>query len=115
MHTGNGFSYRCFSSDPSGRHFILDAGPTSGAVNGWIDHGRLVRLKPAGDNVTFEVWERLRAPHHDAATPRRHDGAMDAPDPHASLTAAVPGGARPVSIHRPVMRQRGERRAVPPL
>ncbi|HEX9520534.1 MAG TPA: hypothetical protein VF940_30675 [Streptosporangiaceae bacterium] len=56
MHTGNGFSYRCFSSDPSGRHFILDAGPTSGAVNGWIDHGRLVRLKPAGDNVDFEVW-----------------------------------------------------------
>jgi hypothetical protein len=56
MHTGNDFSYRCFSSDPSGRHFILDAGPTSGAVNGWIDHGRLVRLKPAGDNVDFEVW-----------------------------------------------------------
>ena len=56
MHTGNGFEYRCFSSDPSGRHFILDAGPTSGAINGWIDHRRLVRLKPAGDNVDFEVW-----------------------------------------------------------
>lgn len=56
MRTGNGFSYRFFSADPSGRHLLLDAGPTGGAVNGWIDHGRLVRLKPAGDNVFFEVW-----------------------------------------------------------
>jgi len=53
---GSGPRLRSGSSDPSGRHFILDAGPTSGAVNGWIDHGRLVRLKPAGDNVDFEVW-----------------------------------------------------------
>jgi hypothetical protein len=54
--TGNGFFYRFFSADPSGRYLLLDAGPISGAVNGWIDHGRLVRLKPAGDNVFFEVW-----------------------------------------------------------
>ena len=39
--TGSGFSYRFFSSDPSGRYLLLDVGPTSGAVNGWIDHGQL--------------------------------------------------------------------------
>ena len=25
-------------------------------VNGWIDHGRLIRLKPAGNNIFFEAW-----------------------------------------------------------
>ena len=57
MDTGNGFSYRFFSSDPSGRYLLLDAGPTSGTVNGWIDHGRLVQLTPAdGTNVFYEAW-----------------------------------------------------------
>jgi hypothetical protein len=57
MRTGNGFLYRFFGSDPSGRHLLLNAGPTSGTVNGWIDHGRLIRLKPAdGSNVFYEVW-----------------------------------------------------------
>jgi hypothetical protein len=35
---------------------LLDAGPGSGAVNSWIDHVRLIRLKPAGDNVFHEAW-----------------------------------------------------------
>jgi hypothetical protein len=56
MRTGNGFSYRFFGASPSGRFFLLDAGPTSGAINGWIDHGHLVRLRPAGDNIFFEAW-----------------------------------------------------------
>jgi hypothetical protein len=55
--TGSGFSYRFFSSDPSGRYLLLDVGPTSGAVNGWIDHGQLVRLTPPdGDNIFYEIW-----------------------------------------------------------
>jgi Domain of unknown function (DUF1707) len=55
--TGNGFLYRFFSSDPSGRYLLLDVGPTSGTVNGWIDDGRLVQLMPAnGTNVFDEVW-----------------------------------------------------------
>ena len=55
--TGNGFSYRLFGSDPSGRYLLLNAGPTSGMVNGWIDHGRLIQLTPAnGDNVLSETW-----------------------------------------------------------
>jgi hypothetical protein len=55
--TGNGFMYRFLSSDPSGRYLLLNAGPTTGTVNGWIDHGRLVPLTPAdGDNVFDEAW-----------------------------------------------------------
>jgi len=57
MNTGNGFFYRFFSSDPSGRYLLLDAGPTSGTVNGWIDDGRLAQLTPAnGTNVFYEAW-----------------------------------------------------------
>jgi hypothetical protein len=56
MHTGDGFSYRTFSADASGRHFLLDAGPSKASINGWIDNGHLVRLKPAGDSVGWEVW-----------------------------------------------------------
>jgi hypothetical protein len=55
--TGNGFMFRFFSSDPSGRYLLLDAGATSGTVNGWIDNGRLIPLTPAdGDNVFYETW-----------------------------------------------------------
>jgi hypothetical protein len=55
--TGNGFMFRFFSSDPSGRYLLLDAGPTSGTANGWIDNGRLIPLTPAdGGNVFYEAW-----------------------------------------------------------
>jgi hypothetical protein len=56
MSTGDGFSYRNFSADPFRRHFILDAGPANDTKNGWIYRGRLVPLKPQGDNVGSEVW-----------------------------------------------------------
>jgi hypothetical protein len=56
MVTGNGFSYGTFGADPSVRHFLFDAGPSSGSINGWVDHGRLIRLKPPGDSVIFEAW-----------------------------------------------------------
>jgi hypothetical protein len=56
MRTGNGFSYQFFSADPTGRYLILDAGPSSASVNGWIDHGTLIRLKPAGSSVVWEAW-----------------------------------------------------------
>ena len=52
-----GFSYGAFSADPTRRWFLLDAGRSRGAVNGWIDHGKLVKLKPAvGGDLSFEVW-----------------------------------------------------------
>jgi type IV secretory pathway VirB2 component (pilin) len=57
MPTGNGFSYQFFSSDPSGRYLLLDVGPTSGEVNGWIDYGQLVPLTPPdGDDIFYETW-----------------------------------------------------------
>ena len=56
VNTGNGFSYRFTSSDPSGRYLLLDVGTVKDMVNGWIDHGRLIRLKPAGNNIFFEAW-----------------------------------------------------------
>jgi hypothetical protein len=57
MYTGNGFFYRFVSADPSGRYILFNAGPTKASVNGWIDHGRLIRLKPAnGSNIFSETW-----------------------------------------------------------
>jgi hypothetical protein len=57
MRTGDGFFYRFVSSDPTGRYLLFNAGPASGTVNGRIDHGQLIRLKPAnGSNVFYETW-----------------------------------------------------------
>jgi hypothetical protein len=60
VHTGSrfaGFFERFFSSDPSGRYLILDAGAGNARVNGWIDHGRLVPLAPADGNApVYETW-----------------------------------------------------------
>ncbi len=58
MLTGSGFTYQFFSSDPSGRYLILDAGPARGALaNGWIDHGSLVPLAPRnGAGILYETW-----------------------------------------------------------
>lgn len=52
-----GIDMRNFGSDPTGRFLILNAAdsPTSKWVNGWIDHGRLVRLTPV-DFSGQEVW-----------------------------------------------------------
>jgi hypothetical protein len=57
MYTGNGFFYRLVSADPSGRYILFNAGPTKASVNGWIDRGRLIPLKPAsGSNIFSETW-----------------------------------------------------------
>jgi Domain of unknown function (DUF1707) len=57
VNTGNGFFFRFFGADPSGRYLLLNAGPTSGKVNGWIYQGRLIKLTPAnGDSVFYEAW-----------------------------------------------------------
>ena len=57
MRTGNGFFYRFLSADPTGRYLIFNAGRTSGTLNGWIDHGRLITLTPAnGSNIRYETW-----------------------------------------------------------
>jgi len=57
MRTGNGFFYRFLSADPTGHHLIFNAGRTSGTLNGWIDHGRLISLRPAnGSNIRYETW-----------------------------------------------------------
>jgi hypothetical protein len=57
MRTGNGFFYRFLSTDPTGRCLLFNAGPTSGTLNGWIDHRRLIPLKPAnGSHIFYETW-----------------------------------------------------------
>jgi hypothetical protein len=57
LRTGNGFFYRFLGADPTGRHLIFNAGRTSGTLNGWIDHGRLISLRPAnGSNIRYETW-----------------------------------------------------------
>ena len=56
MNTGNGFSYQFVSADPSGRYVLFDAGTTKTDVNGWIDRGKLIRLRPAGNSVFAGAW-----------------------------------------------------------
>lgn len=60
VHTGTAFQgvfERFFSSDPSGRYLILDAGAGSARVNGWINHGKLVPLTPPDGNAPiYETW-----------------------------------------------------------
>ncbi len=56
MKIGTGLLYRYFSADPTGRYLLLGAGPLSGAVDGWIDHGSLIRLKPSDTSVYWEAW-----------------------------------------------------------
>ncbi len=60
VHSGTRFQgifERFFSSDPSGRYLILDAGAGTARVNGWIDHGRLVPLAPRNGNAPdYETW-----------------------------------------------------------
>jgi hypothetical protein len=51
-----GYPYRWSSIDPSGRYVLLDAGPGTTSVNGWINNGRLTRPKPAGDRVIYAAW-----------------------------------------------------------
>jgi hypothetical protein len=44
-----------FSPDYSGRHFLISTdGLNSPPATGWINHGRLVKLKPA--NAVYEAW-----------------------------------------------------------
>lgn len=52
-----GIDMRSFGTDPTGRFLMLNAAdsPTSKWVNGWIDHGRLVKLTPA-DFSGEQVW-----------------------------------------------------------
>ena len=57
VNTGNGMSYQYFSTDPTGRYMMLDAGPSSQSHNGWIYHRQLVALKPYdGGNVNWQTW-----------------------------------------------------------
>ena len=54
--TGNGFFYRFVSTDQTGRFVLFNAGPTRGTVFGWMDNGKLVKLKPAGTGVSDGAW-----------------------------------------------------------
>jgi len=56
LKTGDGFTYRFVEPDPSGAWVLFDAGPSSRGINGWIDRGKLVPLKPAGNRAFDEVW-----------------------------------------------------------
>jgi hypothetical protein len=60
VHAGSrafSIDFRSWDSDPTGQFFLINAAdhPGSGWVNGWIDHGRLVKLAPAHYDGA-EVW-----------------------------------------------------------
>jgi hypothetical protein len=54
--TGNGFSYGFVHTDGSGRFVLFNAGPTKGEVFGWINQGKLVKLKPGGASLFDGAW-----------------------------------------------------------
>jgi hypothetical protein len=45
-----------FSTDSSGRHFLINAGTATHRADGWINNGKLVTLKPSGNLVSYEAW-----------------------------------------------------------
>jgi hypothetical protein len=45
-----------FSTDSSGRHFLINAGTSTHPADGWINNGKLVKLKPSGNLVSYEAW-----------------------------------------------------------
>jgi hypothetical protein len=51
---GDSFSF--FSADPPGRHFLLGTGRPSGPLDGRIDDGRLIPLRPDPVIVQDMVW-----------------------------------------------------------
>jgi hypothetical protein len=53
----NGAKYTLQGTDPSGRYPLVTlARQGKLGVNAWIDHGKLVPLKPAGATILFEAW-----------------------------------------------------------
>lgn len=54
--TGNGFDYSFVSTDATGRSVLFNAGPSHGSVFGWIDDGRLIPLRPSGDDADSAAW-----------------------------------------------------------
>jgi hypothetical protein len=46
----------CLGADASGRYFLLNTRDFGRGVNGWIDHGRLVRLPPAAGVLWYQAW-----------------------------------------------------------
>ncbi|HSR85675.1 MAG TPA: hypothetical protein VLM11_15990 [Streptosporangiaceae bacterium] len=49
-------SYSYFTADPSGSHFLLGTGTPSGPLDGRIDNGRLIPLRPDPVRVQAMVW-----------------------------------------------------------
>ena len=54
--SGSSFYYSYVSPDPSGRWVLIDAGSPSRDNRGWIDHGKLVLLKPTRADIFGEAW-----------------------------------------------------------
>jgi hypothetical protein len=50
------FGYRFVTVDPTSRWLLVDAGSSPHMVNGWVDRGHLVPLRPAGVDVEYEAW-----------------------------------------------------------
>ncbi|HUC59906.1 MAG TPA: hypothetical protein VMA95_21070 [Streptosporangiaceae bacterium] len=51
-----GILLQIFSADPSGAYLFINASTEKQAQTGWIDHGRLVPLKPVGRSVLGGAW-----------------------------------------------------------
>jgi hypothetical protein len=56
LRTGSREMVRSFAPSPSGQYLIVVNGTRTGTINGWIGHGRLHRLPPAGVRVSSETW-----------------------------------------------------------
>jgi hypothetical protein len=56
FHGAKGFApVQAFSSDASGRHFLLTTGRIGDEVTGRLAHGKLIKLKPFDTN-SYDAW-----------------------------------------------------------
>jgi hypothetical protein len=53
--TTGGLPLVMFSSDASGRHFLIKTGPVGHPVIGRLDHGKLIKLRPFTGNL-YDAW-----------------------------------------------------------
>jgi hypothetical protein len=56
--SSGGLLWRFASVDPTGRFLLLDLGAENTPAIGWVEHGRLIPLPPAGSvaDVGYEAW-----------------------------------------------------------
>jgi hypothetical protein len=56
IYHSEGGTLRLYGLDPTGQFPLVSAGPIGAEKNGWVDHDKLIPLRPAGRLVWIEAW-----------------------------------------------------------